>query len=108
MKFFTENDALFVKNTVDAGIKNKWNWQWIADTVTLDFPKIGSKTLKFSQFFKKGDVPGKARCTVCNTDINYSARGKVALKCHSMNGAHKQTDYRDNQTDILIYNNISN
>lgn len=46
MKYFTE-DVLFVKNAMDAGINNNETGSelQIADTVTLDFPKIGRQML---------------------------------------------------------------
>ena len=42
---------------IDFGIKNKFQWKWIEN-------KDNSRTF-LSDYFRKIDVAGKVRCTVC-------------------------------------------
>lgn len=50
--------------------------------------KSGVQTFLLKQFIKKGDVPGKARCTICEKDINYATRGSIALLDHARAQSH--------------------
>jgi len=80
MNFFTENDAAHVKNVV--GVKNKWSWAWLSHEVDVQLKKHGKQRVKLETQVRKGVVCGKAWCVICDTDINYANRGRVALVNH--------------------------
>ena len=61
---------------IDCGIKNKFQWKWIEN-------KDQSGTF-LSDYFRKIDVAGKARCTVCNQTIKYGSSGAKALMKHGL------------------------
>ena len=67
---------------IDFGIKNKFQWKWIEN-------KDNSRTF-LSDYFRKIDVAGKVRCTVCNQTIKYGSSGMKALMKHGNSDAHEK------------------
>ena len=53
---------------IDSGIKNRWNWKWLEVR--------DSNGIFLSDYIRKLDLPGFARCTICPHDINYGNGGK--------------------------------
>ena len=54
MKFLTELDAAYVQNKVDKDVKNKWNWNWLQESVDVMVEsQQSSVTVKLGSIFKK-------------------------------------------------------
>ncbi len=93
MKILTESDSGQIRNVIDSGVKNKWNWNWLQHSVEVQLEKHGVKTFKLEAIFQKIDVPGKAWCTTCESEINYGSRGRVAMIDHVKGKSHiRKTD----------------
>ena len=77
---------------IDDGIKNKFQWKWLEN-------RDNSGTF-LSDYFRKIDVAGKVRCTVCNITIKYGSSGMKSLVKHGNSDAHKNASkiLRENQT----------
>lgn len=52
--------------------------------------KGAAHTFPLSDFFKKADTPGHAKCILCVKAINYGSKGSHALLAHRQTECHKQ------------------
>lgn len=80
-----KDDTLVRQKEVEAKIQNLWRWDWLEKEVD---------GIKLSVCFHKLAYPGKAYCSWCQTEIDYSGRGWSALKAHvkvSKHQRHAQT-----------------
>ena len=68
-------------------VKNKFRWHWLEATVEISV-KGERKTTPLIEWIRKIDVPGKAKCILCDKIINYSSRGRVSLTEHCKSNAH--------------------
>ena len=78
---------------IDKGLSNKWRWDWIEKTVSIDVKKAHphitrNKTeplmITLKDCIRKIKEPGKAICIICSKSdcIRYAAKGLGALKQH--------------------------
>ena len=65
---------------IDKGIKNRWNWKWMEEK--------DSNGVFLSDYVRKINKPGYARCIICHCDIRYGAGGKGDLMSHSKKKKH--------------------
>ncbi|XP_057702842.1 oocyte zinc finger protein XlCOF6-like [Corythoichthys intestinalis] len=88
MSVLGEEDAAAVKK-VDAGIKCSWNWAWLKleGKVSVKGQEV---YFHVSDFFKKIDRQGLARCVLCHKHINYTKKGSHALIAHVQTEIHKK------------------
>ena len=63
--------------------KNKFKWQWLDEEVELCGKKV-----QFGSCLEKHEAAGKFYCMLCQRDMTYATRGKVALKAHLTNAKH--------------------
>lgn len=82
---------------IDRGVKNRFNWRW------LESKDSGGYFL--SDYMRKIDIAGKARCIVCNQIVSYGSSGMKALVKHGNCDAHKnKRKIRDeNQTLPAVF-----
>ena len=86
----------------DAELVNKWRWEWLEKTVTIDVKKSHLKitwtsndpmVISLKDCIRKIKQLGKAICTVCcksDSDIiTYSKGGLGTLKQHIMGKDHE-------------------
>ena len=73
--------------TLEKTVKNKFRWHWLEATVEISV-KGERKTTPLIEWIRKIDVPGKAKCILCDKIINYSSRGRVSLTEHCKSNAH--------------------
>ena len=64
----------------EKGVKNSWRWEW-----TEKF----FKDERLGTHIRKIQKPGTAVCVICNREINYALRGRVALQDHCSTAKHK-------------------
>lgn len=88
-------------NAIDAGVKNRFRWQW------LESKDDAGQFL--SDYIRKLDVAGVAKCIICDDKIKYASSGKKALVCHGNSQMHqKRKKERDsNQTLPSLFRNIT-
>ena len=80
---------------IDAGLKNKFRWDWFDRKVTIT-PVDGKHepvSVTIGDFVKKLDVAGKALCTVCDDVVNYGSRGLKAFECHALTAKHRKQTF---------------
>ena len=87
---------------VDGNVVNKWRWDWMERTVSIDvkksFPKIkwegdGGLKICLKDCMRKIDQPGKAVCLVCNkSEVKYGANGVSALNKHVQPRTHVEKE----------------
>lgn len=65
----------------DSGAKNIWRWTWLEKTINDEL---------LAQYIRKLAACGLAYCELCRVDINYAARGRVALDAHVSPAKHKK------------------
>ena len=83
---------------IDNGVKNKFRWEWLQETVTID-----GYHHKLKDCFQKIATAGKVCCNYCNDTINYSANGKRALVSHVKQAKHLKAWHvrRDNMKLVV-------
>ncbi|XP_033638505.1 uncharacterized protein LOC117299151, partial [Asterias rubens] len=83
---------------IDNGVKNKFRWEWLQETVTID-----GYQHKLRDCFQKIATAGKVCCNYCNDTINYSANGKRALVSHVKQAKHLKAWHvrRDNMKLVV-------
>lgn len=67
---------------IDKDIKNKFRWDW------LEARDDDGHYL--SDYIRKLDTPGQAKCIICNDIIKYASSGKKAVVGHGNSKNHKQ------------------
>ena len=69
---------------LQAGIAYQFNPLWLSTFVFTSKAAEGVPSKSGKDFLKKDDslAPGQILCTLCNTGINYGARGVAAIKAH--------------------------
>ena len=77
--------------TIDSGIKNRWNWNWLTE---IDLSDKGDF---LSDYTVKINKPGAAYCLYCSIDIVYGSSGKRNLRKHALNDV-KHAEQRGIQT----------
>ncbi len=87
MKFFTEEDASHVREKVDCSARNKFSWGWLNFSVDVVINKEVT-SVKLEKFIRKPELEGKAWCTLCECDIKYASRGRIALVDHVKSKSH--------------------
>jgi hypothetical protein len=75
--------------TVEKSVKNKLRWQWLETTIEITL-KGERKSIPLIKWIRKIDVPGKAKCIICDKIISYGARGRVSLTEHSNSNEHAE------------------
>jgi hypothetical protein len=75
--------------TVEKSVKNKLRWQWLETTIEITL-KGERKSIPLIKWIRKIDVPGKAKCIICDKIISYGARGRVSLTEHSNCNEHAE------------------
>ena len=63
---------------LEKAVKNKFRWHWLETTVEITL-KGERKAKSLIEWIRKIDVPGKAKCIVCDKIISYSAQGRIVL-----------------------------
>ena len=85
MRLLGQDNTIEVSQ-IDMGIRNPWKWPWLHIEIQLHFnSKLNTYIVFVSDFFKKIDSKGKARCIVCEKDILYGNKGYSALKNFKLN-----------------------
>ena len=69
-----ERDVGKSAREIDAGVKNKWMWDWLTE-------KDGNNDF-LSDYVKKVDQPGVAICSWCKEILKYGSSGKKRLHRH--------------------------
>ena len=76
---------------IDEGEDNKWKWEWMQRSVSIDVKKRyplmkwnseDSLSICLKDYIRKINVPGKATCLVCNKELDYGTNGVSALIKH--------------------------
>ena len=75
--------------TLENSVKNKFRWHWLETTVEISL-KGERKTIPIVEWIRKIDVPGKAKCIICQKLISYGARGRVSLTEHCKSNEHSE------------------
>ena len=75
------DEPLLRQKEKEAQIKNSWRWEWLEKTV---------EGMQLCSFFHKILMPGKAYCSWCQKEIDYSKRGLPALTCHAKHKKHQK------------------
>ena len=71
--------------SIDFGVKNKWNWNWLTEKDFSDQEDF------LSDYIVKISKPGVVCCVYCDVDIVYGSSGKPNLKKHAQrNDKHAQ------------------
>nr|XP_055069280.1 uncharacterized protein LOC129450264 [Misgurnus anguillicaudatus] len=86
MREIEESEALLVQQ-MDRGCKSSWKWSWLKLETTIQVHAV-KHTFILSDFFKKIEKKGCAKCTLCMKEINYSSRGVHALFAHCQTSIH--------------------
>ena len=75
---------------LQAGIAYQFNPLWLSTFVFTSKAAEGVPSKSGKDFLKKDDslAPGQILCTLCNTGINYGARGVAAIKAHVNSKKH--------------------
>ena len=60
---------------IDKDVKNKFRWVW------LESKDDAGHFL--SDYIRKLDLPGVAKCIICNDNIKYASSGKKSLVNHA-------------------------
>ena len=70
-------------NAIDSGVKNRFRWQW------LESKDDAGQFL--SDYIRKLDVAGVAKCIICDDKIKYASSGvdTKAIKGSSLSSARK-------------------
>ncbi|XP_060764516.1 uncharacterized protein LOC132873191 isoform X2 [Neoarius graeffei] len=86
-----KRDAAKVRE-IDAGIKNKFRWDWLDRKVRITSVdgEHEAVSVTIGHFIQKLDVAGKALCTVCDDVVNYRSRGLKALESHAVTAKHRK------------------
>ena len=63
--------------TLDIGVKNKWNWNWLQERDLSESEDF------LSDYIVKINKPGVAYSLYCNIDIVYGSLGKRNLRKHA-------------------------
>ena len=66
---------------IDAGVKNAWKSKWL-ETKVCD--------VELSEFIRKIKKPGKAVCILCNQELTYGSKGRIALVNHANTADHQK------------------
>ena len=94
MKELTKSNVVRIKD-LDSKIKNKFKFMCLEDSLTNKFKKGDSVTIYVGDSIVKVNIPGKVLCKYCNTAINYSSKGRVAVIDHLESGEHvSEVDHR--------------
>ena len=75
--------------TLEKAVKNKFRWHWLETTVEITL-KGERKATSLIEWIRKIDVPGKAKCIVCDKNISYGARGRISLTEHCKSNEHAE------------------
>lgn len=75
--------------TLEKAVKNKFRWHWLETTVEITL-KGERKATSLIEWIRKIDVPGKAKCIVCDKIISYGARGRISLTEHCKSNEHAE------------------
>ena len=75
--------------TLEKAVKNKFRWHWLETTVEITL-KGERKATSLIEWIRKLDVPGKAKCIVCDKIISYGARGRISLTEHCKSNEHAE------------------
>ena len=75
--------------TLEKAVKNKFRWRWLETTVEITL-KGERKATSLIEWIRKIDVPGKAKCIVCDKIISYGARGRISLTEHCKSNEHAE------------------
>lgn len=78
-EFVTPNTDL---QTLEKDVKNKFKWKWLEET--------DCHGDLLSSYIQKLKLPGFAFCCHCNMKVDYSKKGKSAIKRHAESAAHKK------------------
>ncbi|KAJ8043861.1 hypothetical protein HOLleu_11149 [Holothuria leucospilota] len=65
---------------IDKSVRDKWNWKWLEEKDRDGY--------FLSDYIRKIDRPGLARCIVCNCDLKYANGGKRDLVAHGNKKKH--------------------
>ena len=90
--------------TLEKAVKNKFRWHWLETTVEITL-KGERKATSLIEWIRKIDMPGKAKCIVCDKIISYGARGRISLTehCKSNEHAEKLKIKADNYTLFFFF-----
>jgi len=73
---------------IDKTVKNKFRWEWLEKTVQVPLSKGKAKHIAITEWIRKMDIPGKAKCITCRKLISYGSRGCISLVEHCESTQH--------------------
>ena len=79
------------KESVDESVSHHWLWSWVTDKEFFaeTLGENGEKDIEtVGENFRKIDLPGKARCLLCQKDISYGGKGVGHLLEHMKSRSH--------------------
>ncbi|KAH3742121.1 hypothetical protein DPMN_048856 [Dreissena polymorpha] len=90
---------------IDKLVKNKFKWEWLQTTVD-----VNKKAIPLSEWIRKIDCPGKAKCIPCEKIVNYGSCGKVSLDehCNSVDHISKVKTLSSNERLPSSFTGVGN
>ncbi|XP_053397560.1 uncharacterized protein LOC128556423 [Mercenaria mercenaria] len=80
------NDTHVVKE-IDEGCTNVWRWQWLEEKIDVMIDGQ-NKVFYVSEWVRKIDEKGMAKCLLCKYPLNYGNRGKPSIIGHCKSKGH--------------------
>lgn len=78
---------------IDKGVRNKWNWQWLEEK--------DADGHFLSEYIRKVDRPGYAKCIICKCELQYGKGGKKDVVGHASKKKHQRNrKLRETQTTL--------